>query len=267
MPDLGPQFKNFKFIAHSPGPSRQTTVVAYYRRTPVGSLTINPPERSRANAEEQIRINRQVDPHYSMFVDEGDVVIEGQLPGLRQWAGGAFERDSPARVSWVRMDMSAVPRAAGTRALSRMMAIGLSHHTARHGEMPRADYSLSDDGAAISRGMRRKYGMKAHPANPRMEATFVFDDEDDDESASTAPRWGAASRSADMADVYTINDPHHADALRHYTADQADAVHRQVDEQYNLKKIGPDPDKDPEARAAWEAERNRRPGRGQMSLF
>lgn len=262
MPDLGPQFKDFQFSASPLDPDGTTNVVAYYRDRPVGSLSISPPVRSRGNAEEQESINDREGSHYSMYVDEGDILIEGQLPGQRQWAGGAFERDYPAKVSWVGMDTSdlqhsGVSGALTAKALSRMMAIGLAHHTALHGEMPRADSALSDDGAAISRGMRRKYGMKAHPANPRMDATFGYDDDDGVAAVRGSAKWHDQ----------IMNSHRRGGGVRDYTSDQADEVHRQMDEQYNLKKIGPDPETDPDAHAAWEAQRNRRPGRGQMSLF
>lgn len=253
---LGAQFSDFSFRAHSG--TFGTSVVAYHNsefgEDPVGSLSISPHNKRELqnHNEEQEFTNKHGLGSPITEVDRADVIIEKQLPGQMRWSRGAFARSEPAHVSWLGMDTRRGSKATMAKVLSRMMSLGVAHH----GSMPRADAILSREGAAMSRGMARKYGMKAHPANPNMTGRFSYDDDDGMYSEGAAEAGERARTDASV--LSSRNTP--------YTAEEADAVHQRVDEAYHVNKRRPDEETEPEAFAAWQEKRNRRPVRGQMRL-
>jgi hypothetical protein len=92
-----------------------------------------------------------------------------RIPGQRnegaqmRWQGGNFESDDP-HVQWLGVESKhRKPTVLGGMA-------GVAFHL--HGGMPYADQTLSPEGAAVSKHMVEKYGMKPHPKNPTMEASW-----------------------------------------------------------------------------------------------
>ena len=159
MPDLsGRQFGKYTFLARKTRFGDVEVSAHTDDGEQVGGFRI---DSGRHAADiEQVRINSPgMRYHGQEPVDDDASVPSGQM----RWTGGNFERSYP-RVAWLGVDS-----AHRNPTLFSGMA-GLGIHL--HGKMPYADHTLSEDGAAASRFMAKKWGMKPHPNNPEMKANY-----------------------------------------------------------------------------------------------
>lgn len=249
---LGGQFKKFTYLVKA-DPNRTDVVVAHVSESgvhkPIGSLGIRHDDMDdmENNEYEQQIINDELARHRYEITEEQS----GQLPGQMRWAGGHMNPIDPSHVDWIGLDLETAPPSV----LARMMSIGVRHH----GKLPHADFSLSQHGERIARGMARKYGMKGHPRNPDMQRTFNYSPY----GASSIARQGAGYTWDKLTDLEDL----HPGSTVSYDDEEAAKIHREVDASLRLAHKPPRPEKkydNPVDR--WLEEPAPRNVRGQMTI-
>lgn len=172
MADLSPnQFGGYSFH----GVRKDTGHVEVVARTvpapgrdpqTVGAMSISTDRYWNQQAQEAINEPR---PPGQQYPTSAHGITEERIPGQRhrgaqlRWSGGNMESDD-AHVEWLGVETKhRKPTVLGGMA-------GVGFHL--HGGMPTADQTLSAEGAAVSKHMVEKFGMKPHPKNPTMEASW-----------------------------------------------------------------------------------------------
>lgn len=237
----GDQFKDFVYRVDTN--EHGTTAAAARRRyssvtgegfyEPVGSVSISHTNNDLNNADQQ-EINgvRPAPPHRERL--SHGILEDRNGSGQLRWVGGNMRPADVSAVSWLGMSREKGSK----RALMNMVAAAVD----AHGYMPHADSSLSYDGARMSRGAMRKYGMKAHPENQRATGGFSYDHEADSQAEYEAEdAWTGVLRNAPQ-----------------YEHDEVDEIRKRVADQYRVQ---------PELSEEEEKDRARRPGKGQLQLF
>jgi hypothetical protein len=147
------QFSGYTFRTASER-SGYTDAVALHHGEPIGSIQIT--NKAWSRQDEQRGINRGWDGEHREIED-----VDGQMA----WSRGNFDNTEP-KVSWLGLHSEHRHPAV----LEGLGAVAF----AQHGYIPYADSTLSVEGAKISKGMNRKYGMKGHPDNPDFESSFDY---------------------------------------------------------------------------------------------
>jgi len=110
------------------------------------------------------KVNDRTEQAITRRLPEGeDRQTHTEPNGQIRWAGGNMERQR---------DVDKVQWAGNVSPNPKVMKAVMGLAVQEHGRMPVADNTLTPEGAALSRVMSKKFGIKGHPDNPQMNPTL-----------------------------------------------------------------------------------------------